>query len=251
MKFRLKAFATHLLCSIMALTLILGALYAGWYHWPGWYLADVTHVIVVMVAVDVVVGPLLTLVIANAGKPRRELRRDIAIIVAVQLVALGYGANALWTGRPLYYAFSVNCLQMVQAYDIDAPSARAARTGRLELAPRWYSRPRWIWVPFPKDPAVAERIFQSLMQGGADIIGLPQYYRPWAEGAPELRMQLQRVADIRFFSARQKVLLAARMRAAKLDPEARNGIALTGRGSTLLAVMDPKSLRLLALLEAG
>ena len=162
MKFRLKAFGAHLLCSAIALsTLVLGALYLGWYHWPGWHLTEATHVVVVMVGVDVVVGPLITLIIANARKPRRELARDIAIIVAVQLVALGYGATTLWNGRPLYYAFSVNCLQVVQASDIDPEAARAAREKNLPLAPHWYSLPRWIWAPFPKDSAEADKIFQN------------------------------------------------------------------------------------------
>ena len=38
---------------------------------------------------DVVLGPLLTLVIANPAKPRRELVRDIAIIVCVQSSSIG------------------------------------------------------------------------------------------------------------------------------------------------------------------
>jgi hypothetical protein len=211
----------------------------------------VAHVIVVMVAVDVVVGPLITLIIANQRKPRRELARDITLIVIVQLTALSYGAAALWNGRPLYYAFSVNCLQVVQAYDIDDGAARAARTQRLPLAPHWYSLPRWIWAPFPKDSAQASKIFDSLMQGGYDIVGLPQYYKTWQEGTPELRTQLQKVGDIRFFSPKQKALLLERMKAAGLDPGQSNGIALTGRGSSLLAVMDPRDLRLLAIIKAS
>ncbi len=251
MNFRFKAFGVHLLCSTVALTLVLGALYLGWYHWPGWYLTDVTHVIVVMAGVDVVIGPLITLLIANANKPRRELARDIAMIAVVEVTAVGYGPTALGNGRPLYYAFSVNCLQVVQAYDIDAGAASAARKQNLDLAPHWYSLPRWIWAPFPKDAEQAEKIFQSLMQGGYDIIGLPQYYKTWQEGLPELRAQLQKVSDIRFFSPTQKSELRRRMQAAGLDADEANGIALTGRGSSLLAVMDTHSLRLLAIIRAG
>ncbi len=250
MKFRLKAFGTHLACSALALTLVLGALYRGWYHWPGWHLTEAVHVVVVMVGVDVVIGPLITLIIANARKPRRELARDIAIVVAVQLIALGYGATTLWHGRPLYYAFSVNCLQVVQASDIDPEAARVAREKDLLLAPHWYSLPRWIWAPFPKDKAEADKIFQGLMQGGYDIIGYPQYYRTWREGAPELRTQLQKVGDIKFFPPQQRVLLEKRMRAAGFPTDKANAIALTGRGSSLLAVMDPQSLTLLAIIEA-
>ncbi len=250
MKFRLKAFGTHLLCSAIALTLVLGALHLGWYHWPGWHLTEAVHVVVVMVGVDVVVGPLITLIIANARKPRRELARDIAIIVAVQLVALGYGATTLWHGRPLYYAFSVNSLQVVQASDIDPEAARAAREKKLALAPHWYSLPRWIWAPFPKDSAEADKIFQSLMRGGYDIIGYPQYYKTWQEGTMELRTQLRKVSDNKFFSATQRPLLEKRMKAAGFPIDQANSIALTGRGSSLLAVMDPQSLKLLTIIEA-
>jgi hypothetical protein len=57
MKFRLKAFGLHLSASAFVLTLTLGTLYLGWYRWPGWYLADVSRVVVIMVGVDVVLGP--------------------------------------------------------------------------------------------------------------------------------------------------------------------------------------------------
>ena len=40
------------------------------------------------------------------------------------------------------------------------------------------------------------------------------------------------------------------MQAAGFTTDQANGIALTGRGSSLLAVMDPQSLKLLAIIEA-
>src|SRR5450432_3492701 len=161
MKFRLKAFSLHLLSSATVLTLILGSLYLGWYRWPGWHLTDVTQVVLVMVSVDVVLGPTLTFIIANQKKSRRELTRDIAMIVAVQLCALIYGSVSLWNGRPLYYAFSETVLQMVQAYDIDADEAAAGRRQNPELAPQWNSLPRWIWAPLPKDTEERAKIVSS------------------------------------------------------------------------------------------
>jgi len=130
MAFRLKAFALHLLISATVLSVSLGTLYLGWYHWPGWYLTGVSGVTAVLAGVDVVLGPLLTLVIASPRKPRRELARDIAVIGAIQLAALTYGTTQLWNGRPLYYAFSDNCLPIPR---ISPPRARATphcrRTG--------------------------------------------------------------------------------------------------------------------------
>ena len=248
MKFRLKAFGWHLLGSASALALTLGLLYLGWYHWPGWYLADMPTVLAIMVGVDVVLGPLLTLIVADPAKARRILARDVAIILLVQLVAFGYGVTTLWHGRPLYYAFSVNCLSVVQAQDIDRDSASASAQNSA-LAPHWYSLPRWIWAPLPNDSVEANKIVQSAIQGGFDVTARPAYYKPWASGAEELRSQLKRVDGNKFFSPKEQTLLKQRMTVLGLAPDRANSIALTGRKRPLLVVFDPSDLRLLAYIK--
>jgi hypothetical protein len=250
MGFRLRAFGLHLLASLIALTLILGTLYIGWYRWPGWHLADVSQVVLVMPAVDLVVGPLLTFIIASSNKPRRVLARDISMIVVVQLVALIYGTVSLWNGRPLYYAFSENVLQLVQAYDIEAPELSLARQQKAELLPHWYNLPRWIWAPLPEDSAERGRIVTSAVSGGDDVISMPRYYKRWELGLPMLRTQLKKVDDVAYFSRPEKKLLKDRLRNAGYATDQLNAIPLTGRGKPLLAVFDPASVTMTAVLEA-
>lgn len=55
----------------------------------------VLHVLPFAAGVDVVLGPLVTLLIANPRETRRTLARGIAVIVVVQLVALSCGCMAL------------------------------------------------------------------------------------------------------------------------------------------------------------
>jgi hypothetical protein len=251
MRFRLKAFSLHLLSSATVLTLILGSLYFGWYRWPGWHLTDVTQVVLVMVCVDVVLGPTLTLIIANKNKPRRELTRDIGIIVVVQLCALIYGTASLWSGRPLYYAFSENVLQLVQAYDIDTAEAEAGRRQNPGLAPHWYSLPRWIWAPLPQNAEEREKIFASAVSGGDDVISMPRYFKPWEDGLPSLRSQLKKVDDVAYFAKGEKKKLKERMKAAGWPDDKLNAMPLTGRGHPLLAVFDPVTLKITATLKAN
>src|SRR6202047_4732239 len=234
MRFRLKAFSLHLLSSATVLTLILGSLYFGWYRWPGWHLTDVKTVVLVMVCVDVVLGPTLTLIIANKNKPHRELVRDIGIIVTVQLCALIYGSASLWNGRPLYYAFSENVLQLVQAYDIDAAEAEAGRRLNPGLSPHWYSRPRWIWAPLPQNAEESGKIVASAVTGGDDVISMPKYFKPWEDGLPALRSQLKKVDDVTYFGKNEKTRLKERMKAAGLPDDQSNSMPLTGRGHPLL-----------------
>jgi hypothetical protein len=248
MRFRLKAFSLHLLTSITVLTVTLGGLYLGWYRWPGWYLTHVAPVVAVMAGVDVVLGPFLTLLIANPAKARRELARDIGLIAVVQLTAFVYGTIQLWNGRPLYYAYSVNSLSVVQAYDLDAVSLANARKQNSEFAPHWYSLPRWVWAPLPEDSDKANKIIQSAIAGGSDVTAMPDHYRPWNAGLSDMQGQLKAVGDIKFFSADEKTLLKQRLAAAGLSSD--KGIALTGRSRPLLAVVDPKSLRIVAFIES-
>jgi hypothetical protein len=247
MRFRFKAFAWHLFGSASILTLTLGIMYLGWYHWPGWYLADMPTVLAIMVGVDVVLGPLLTFIIADPTKARRALARDVGCIVLVQLVALTYGAITLWNGRPLYYAFSVNCLSVVQAQDLEHGATASAQNPAL--APHWYSLPRWIWAPLPNNSEEADKIVKSAIQGGFDVTARPTYYKPWQSGAQELRRQLKRVDDIKFFSLKERKLLKERMTTLGLAPDQADAIALTGRKRPLLVVFDPANLRLLVYIE--
>jgi hypothetical protein len=244
MRFRLKAFSLHLLSSATVLTLILGGLYLGWYRWPGWYLTDVTTVVLVMVCVDVVLGPTLTMIIANEKKSRRELTRDIGIIVAVQLCALTYGSVQLWNGRPLYYAYSEGLLQLVQAYDIDTDEARLGREQNPGLAPHWYSLPRWIWAPLPQNGEEAKKIITSSITGGDDVISMPRYFKPWNDGIPSLRSKLKRVDDVAYFAKSEKQKLKDKIRAAGMADDKLDTMPLTGRGHPLLVVFDPTTLRI-------
>jgi hypothetical protein len=250
MQFRLKAFALHLLSSATVLSLILGLLYFGWYRWPGWYLTDVTRVVLVMVCVDVALGPTFTFIVANKVKTRRVLTRDIGFIVVVQIGALIYGSALLWGGRPLYYAFSENVLQLVQAYDIEADEAKKGRRENPALAPHWYSLPRWIWAPLPQDPEETRKIVTSAVTGGDDVVSMPRYFKPWKDGLPSLRKQLKKVDDVAYFAKSEKKRLKERMRAAGMSEDQLNTMPLTGRGHPLLAVFDLVSLKITGTFEA-
>ena len=247
MKFRLKAFGLHLTASASALCLILGSLYLGWYRWPGWRLTDVIQVVTILVGVDLVLGPLMTLIIADSKKSRLILTRDVGIIVAVQLCALIYGSTTLWNGRPLYYAFSETILQLVQAYDISSDEAALGRKENPLLAPHWYSLPRWIWAPLPEDPEEGKKIVTAVVIGGGDdVISMPRYFKPWDQGLPALRAHLKNVDNVAYFSPGEKRKLKDKMQAAGLPSDQLNTMPLTGRGHPLLAVFDLTDLKITA-----
>ncbi len=239
MKFRLKAFGLHLLGSACLMALALGALYLGWYRWPGWYLAGALTIALMMSGIDVVLGPLFTLLVANPRKPRRELARDISVIVAVQLIAAGYGILTLWNGRPLYYTYSEGFLEMVQAQDLSPEQIALGRKLNPELAPHWYSLPRWIYAPLPKDPNASQKIVMQTIGGGDDVIDMPSHYQPWAQGLEDIRKNLQTVEKVKELGPKDRQVATVRMREMGFAPEQPVTLPMIGKEKPLLAVVDP------------
>ncbi len=248
MTFRFKAFGLHLAASAAALSLVLLVLYLGWYRWPGWYLTGVLHVVAIMAGVDAALGPALTLLIANPRKPRRELARDIGVIVAVQLVALIYGATTLWMGRPLYYTFSEDRLEIVQASAILPAEVALAERQNAALAPHWYLPVRWVWAPLPEDPDERTRIVTSAIVDGQDVIDMPRYFKPWEQGLHELRRRLKTVDELNIFAPSERRALKERLTALGLPVDQPICLFMTGSDTRLLVAFNPGTLVITAMI---
>ncbi len=74
----------------------------------------------IVVAVDVIVGPLITFAVFNRTKPWPELRRDLAVVALMQLGALGYGLWSVAQARPAHLVFEYDRFRVVHAVDVPA-----------------------------------------------------------------------------------------------------------------------------------
>lgn len=120
MGFRLRASGLHFLISA-AIALMFGLLvFLLWFPPPFAMLAGGLTLFAMLVGIDVVLGPFLTALVANPNKQRSELRRDIGLIVVVQLMAFGYGVYSIALARPVHLVFEIDRLTVVSAADIDS-----------------------------------------------------------------------------------------------------------------------------------
>ncbi len=245
MKFRLKALGWHFGASTAALLLVLGTLYLGWYRWPGWYLSGVLKILPIAIAVDAILGPLMTFIIANPEKSRTELGRDISIIVGVQVLALAYATFTLWSGRPLYYAYSGREISIVQASDIHPEEVALGKQTNPDFAPYWYSLPKWVYATNPNSAGMTS---QQAAPTGSDPTETPSDMLPWEKGLPDLRKKLQKVDDWNYFSSRQRDFLKKRMAELGFAVDVANSMPMTGKVAPLLAVFDTNTMTIRALL---
>lgn len=111
-----KAALVHLSISFATAVLL------GWLILKVWYPAPfdllTTGRDLLLLVVDVVCGPLLTLVLFNPKKSKMHWGLDLSLIVALQLAALGYGIFQAAVVRPVFMAFEGDRFRLVLASDI-------------------------------------------------------------------------------------------------------------------------------------
>ena len=166
----LRAALMHLTASALVAALAAGLVFGLWYPAPYGALAGGFALFGLVVAVDVVCGPLLTLVVFDGRKPRAELMRDIGIIAVLQLSALVYGLYSVAQARPIYLAYEGNRFRVVSLADIDPAKLPDALP---QFRAPGYGGPSLIGTRLAdeSDPDYKDSVVLSLS-------GLPPSFRP-------------------------------------------------------------------------
>jgi len=97
---------SHFILSIIIFTIIIATMIHFWYPAPHFNLSGGWDGLKILAGVDLVLGPLLTLVVFNIKKPKKELVMDLSLIVLMQFAALGWGLHAIYQQRPVAIVFS-------------------------------------------------------------------------------------------------------------------------------------------------
>jgi hypothetical protein len=177
---RLNACAWHLLASLLLAIAASALVFGVWYPSPYAQVAGGTTLFFILISVDVVMGPALTAVAANPAKPLAAFRRDLAVIVVLQLAALGYGLYTMALARPVHLVFEVDRFRVVVAADID-PTLLPEAPPSLRALP-WFG-PGLIAAVKPTDPAEQVKSIE-LGMAGIDLAMVPRNWRDYASQAP-------------------------------------------------------------------
>lgn len=133
LSFALRWAAGHLAISAAVVALAALLVFGVWYPSPWRQLLGVAGIFGLVVAVDLVCGPLLTLVLASPAKSRRERWVDLSLVGAIQLVALAYGLWSVFGARPVVLVFEVDRLTIVSANEVQVEQLSAAPEGLRAL----------------------------------------------------------------------------------------------------------------------
>ena len=178
----LKAAGLHVFFSLLVAAVAAWVVFRVWFVHPFDELSGGRELFLLVVAVDVVCGPLLTFVLFNPQKPRRELWLDLGLVVLVQLAALGYGLVTVWQARPLYLVHEVDRFRVISGPDVEAKSL-----GELpaNIRPQFWVGPQLVGIRPPKNADEHNKVLFESASGGRDYAERPEFYIPYNAAAAE------------------------------------------------------------------
>jgi hypothetical protein len=219
-KDRLRASAIHLGISLGLAILAAVLVFALWYPYPYREISGGRALFLILVSVDVVIGPLITLAVFNRAKPMKELRRDLAVVGLIQLAALAYGLWTMFLARPVHLVFEYDRFRVVHAIDVPPellgrapPQVKAMPlTGPTLLALR----------PFHSEEEKSEATIAALQ--GLILSARPDLWQPYDDARQRVLQAARPVTALR-----QRLITSA----AQIDTV----IARTGRTAESLAYL--------------
>ena len=244
-KGRLKASAIHFAISLILAAAAALLVFLVWYPYPYREISGGRELFLLVVAVDVIMGPLMTLAIFNLDKPRKELRRDLAVVGVLQLAALAYGLWTVAVARPVHLAYEFDRFRVVHAIEIEP--------GLLGLAP-----PELQQLPLMGPTLLSVREFRNSKESfdatmaamqGLVLGARPDLWQSYELAKPQILARMRPVTELktRFPDRAADIDKALKSAGAANRPIASMGyIPMVGRNTFWTVLLDTTTTEVIA-----
>ncbi len=179
---RWKASFIHLLISIFVVGTVASYVIYFWYPLPLISMAKADKLLGMVGGIDLIVGPLLTLIVYKQGKA--SLRMDLTVIGIIQVLFLSMGLYATFKSRPVFVVASSNSFDLVFAPDISPEQLAKARLPQFQTLS--ITKPQLVGVKMPTNENERISVINSAFSGAGDLQTMPMYYVEYKEMIPDI-----------------------------------------------------------------
>jgi hypothetical protein len=170
---RIKAALIHLGISAIIGVLVCILIFGIWYPWPIGVATGGMKLVYLMLGVDVVLGPLLTLIVFKTGK--KTLKFDLTCIAIMQALALAYGLYTSAMARPAFIVLANDVYRVVTANDLNEQHLKEA--SRPEYRKISWFGPTLVAARSPTDHKQKQELVMAAM-AMLDVHNFPKFYLP-------------------------------------------------------------------------
>jgi hypothetical protein len=188
---KLVATAIHFGATLVLAAIAAALIFLVWYPPPFQKMVGGTELFMLVVGCDLALGPLMSLVIYNSRKPRRELLTDYTIVGLIQISALVYGVLVVADTRPAYVAFSGDRFEIVGAAELRRKELADARDPKYRTVS--WTGPRYVAVVI--SAADHENALFEALAGNLEHVR-PRFYVSYESQLENIRNHAKKVADL-------------------------------------------------------
>ena len=243
-KDRLRASGIHLGASVAVGAAAALLVFGLWYPYPYRDISGGRDLFALLIAVDVVIGPLITMAVFDRRKPWRELRRDLATVAALQVAALGYGLWTVAVARPVHLVFEIDRFRVV--HGVDVPQELLGREPAQVEAMPWTGPTLLAVRPFRDAGESADATVAAL--GGVQIGARPDFWQPYEQARPRVLETAKPVPQLKARVAGRAADIDSVLKSAGRNPDAMAYVPMVGRKAFWTAFIDPATAEVVAFL---
>jgi hypothetical protein len=186
---RWKAALIHLgisaVIAAVALVLIVGV----WYPPPYFGVSRASTLVLLIIGVDLVLGPLLTLIVFDTRK--KWLKVDLGVIALLQVGALAYGMHSLFISRPAFLVAERDRITMIYAHAVRTETSEGDYVRTLPL---W--GPQLVSLQVPDDRESISQAIELMMGGGGELRERMAAYAPFERVQQDLLRNARPASDL-------------------------------------------------------
>lgn len=197
---RLKFFLSHLLLSFLVALLVIGLVFFIWYPSPLSTAVGVTHIFLMLLVIDVILGPLLGLLVYKEGK--KTLKFDLSVIILIQIVALCYGVFSIEQGRPAWLVYNVDRFELVRKNELINTNIQQARPQFQQ--PSWF-KPQYVATEFAKDIQQRNDEMFAEVLGGISIAQRPERYVELTQAKTQIQQRALPLVELQQYNPKTDV----------------------------------------------
>ena len=221
---RLKFFLRHLAVSLLIALFVISIVFFVWYPSPLATAVGVTHIFLMLIAIDVVVGPILGFIVYKEGK--KSLKFDLTVVILLQLSALSFGVYSIAQGRPAWLVYNVDRFELVRKNELVDTNIQQAQPQFQQ--PSWF-KPQYVATEFAKDIQQRNDEMFAEVLGGISIAQRPERYVELTQAKTQIQQRAQNLELLKQFNDQQSVqkILAKYPMATAFAPLKANAVDMT------------------------
>ena len=197
---RLKFFLSHLSISFLIALLVVGLVFFIWYPFPLANAVGVTHIFLMLLVVDVILGPFLGLLVYKEGK--KTLKFDLSVIILIQITALCYGVFSIEQGRPAWLVFHADRFELVRKNDLILENIGQAQPQFQQIS---WTDPQFAAVKLAVSPQQRNDEMFAEVFSGISIAQRPERYVELTQAKNQIQQRALPLIELEQYNSKTEV----------------------------------------------